>query len=122
MDSEGYLTLTGRLKKIINRSGGKICPREADEIFLDHPAVAQVVALAMPHDRLGEDVAAAVVLAEGSEVTETELRDFGSQRLADLKVLRKLLFLDEIPKVESSKLQHYGLAENWASPDPDKGR
>ena len=84
--------------------------------------MAQVVALAMPHDRLGEDVAAAVVLAEGSEVTETELRDFGSQRLADFKVLRKLLFLDEIPKVESSKLQHYGLAENWASPDPDKGR
>ena len=76
MDSEGYLTLTGRLKKIINRGGEKISRRESDEILLDHPAVAQVVTLTMPHDSLGEKVAAAVVLAE---VTEAELWDFVSQ-------------------------------------------
>ena len=111
LDAEGYLTLTGRLKEIINRGGEKISPREVDEVLLDHPAVAQVVTFAMPHDRLGEDVAAAVVLAEGAEVTEAELRNFVSQRLADFKVPRKLLFLDEIPKGATGKLQRIGLAE-----------
>ena len=111
LDGEGYLTLTGRLKEIINRGGEKISPREVDEVLLDHRAVAQVVTFAMPHDRLGEDVAAAVVLAEGVEVTEAELRDFVSQRLADFKVPRKLLFLDEIPKGATGKLQRIGLAE-----------
>ena len=111
LDADGYLTLTGRLKEIINRGGEKISPREVDEVLLDHPAVAQVVTFAVPHDRLGEDVAAAVVLVEGAEVTESELRDFVSQRLADFKVPRKLLFLDEIPKGATGKLQRIGLAE-----------
>ncbi|MBT6913779.1 MAG: AMP-binding protein, partial [Rhodospirillaceae bacterium] len=111
LDGAGYLTLTGRLKEIINRGGEKISPREVDEVLLDHPAVGQVVTFAMPHDKLGEDVAAAVVLAEGAEATERELRDFVGQRLADFKVPRKLLFLDEIPKGATGKLQRIGLAE-----------
>jgi acyl-CoA synthetase (AMP-forming)/AMP-acid ligase II len=65
IDDEGYLTITGRLKEIINRGGEKISPREVDEVLMDHPAVAQVVTFAMPHDKLGEDVAAAVVLRDG---------------------------------------------------------
>ena len=65
MDAEGYLRITGRLKEIINRGGEKISPREVDEVLMDHPAVAQVVTFAMPHDKLGEEVAAAVVLREG---------------------------------------------------------
>ena len=111
IDGEGYITLTGRLKEIINRGGEKISPREVDEILLDHPAVDQVVTFAMPHDKLGEDVAAAVVLCEGVEATERELRDFVSQRLADFKVPRKMLFLEEIPKGATGKLQRIGLAE-----------
>ena len=111
IDGEGYITLTGRLKEIINRGGEKISPREVDEILLDHPAVEQVVTFAMPHDKLGEEVAAAVVLADGAEASERELRDFVSQRLADFKVPRKLLFLDEIPKGATGKLQRIGLAE-----------
>ena len=70
MDGEGYLTLTDRLKEIINCGGEKMSPREVGKILLDYPAVAQAVTFAMPHDRLGEDVAAAVVFAEGSEFTE----------------------------------------------------
>ncbi len=65
----------------------------------------------MPHARLGEDVGAAVVLAEGAEVTEVELREFVGKRLADFKVPRKVLFLDEIPKGATGKLQRIGLAE-----------
>jgi acyl-CoA synthetase (AMP-forming)/AMP-acid ligase II len=67
MDSDGYLTITGRLKEIINRGGEKVSPREVDEILMDHAAVAQVVTFAMPHAKLGEEVAAAVVLQGGHE-------------------------------------------------------
>mgnify|MGYP001120855714 FL=1 len=111
LTADGYLTLTGRLKEIINRGGEKISPREVDEVLMDHPAVAQVVTFAMPHPKLGEDVAAAVVLREGKELTERELREFAATRLADFKVPRKILFLAEIPKGATGKLQRIGLAE-----------
>ncbi|MEK9721077.1 MAG: AMP-binding protein, partial [Quisquiliibacterium sp.] len=64
MDDEGYLTITGRLKEIINRGGEKVSPREVDEVLMDHPSVAQVVTFAIPHDKLGEEVGAAIVLKE----------------------------------------------------------
>jgi acyl-CoA synthetase (AMP-forming)/AMP-acid ligase II len=111
IDAEGYLSLTGRLKEIINRGGEKIAPREVDDVIMDHPAVAQVVTFAMPHEKLGEEVAAAVVLREGQQVSEGELRSFVATRLADFKVPRKILFLPEIPKGATGKLQRIGLAQ-----------
>jgi len=111
IDAEGYLTLTGRLKEIINRGGEKISPREVDEALMDHPAVLQAIAFSVPHDKLGEDVAAAVVLREGATATEQELRAFLSKRLAAFKTPRTILFLDEIPKGATGKLQRIGLAE-----------
>lgn len=111
MDEEGYLSITGRLKEIINRGGEKISPREVDDVLMDHPAVQQVVTFAVPHPKLGEDVAAAVVLREGEQATERDIREFASTHLADFKVPRKVLFLDEIPKGATGKLQRIGLAE-----------
>ena len=110
LDAEGYLSLTGRLKEIINRGGEKISPREVDEVLMDHPAVAQVVTFGMPHPKLGEEVAAAVVLRDGQQATERELRDFAATRLADFKVPKKILFMAEIPKGATGKLQRIGLA------------
>lgn len=111
MDDDRYVSLTGRLKEIINRGGEKVSPREVDEILMDHPSVQQVVVFAMPHDKLGEEVAAAVVLREGAKGDEKELRDFCSQRLAAFKVPRKIVFLDQIPLGATGKLQRIGLAE-----------
>jgi acyl-CoA synthetase (AMP-forming)/AMP-acid ligase II len=110
LDDAGYLTITGRLKEIINRGGEKVSPREVDEVLMDHPAIAQAVTFAVPHPRLGEEVAAAVVLREGAEASEREVRDFAAARLADFKVPRKVVFLDEIPKGATGKLQRIGLA------------
>jgi oxalate---CoA ligase len=110
LDADGYLTITGRLKEIINRGGEKLSPREIDEVLLDHPAVAQAVTFAMPHDKLGEEVAAAVVPREGAEVTEKEIREFAATRLADFKVPRKVLVLTEIPKGPTGKVQRIGLS------------
>ncbi|MEE8586847.1 MAG: acyl--CoA ligase [Acidobacteriota bacterium] len=111
MDEDGYLRLTGRLKEIINRGGEKISPREVDEVLIDHPSVEQAVTFAMPHDKLGEEVAAAIVLNRDSAASEAEIRDFASRRLAPFKVPRKVYFMDEIPKGATGKLQRIGLAE-----------
>ena len=73
-------------------------------MLLDHPAVVQAVTFALPHAKLGEDVAAAVVLREGQTATERELREFLATRLADFKVPRKIIFLAEIPKGATGKL------------------
>jgi len=110
-DAEGYLTLTGRLKEIINRGGEKVSPLEVDGVLSAHPAVAQVVTFALPHPKLGEEVAAAVVLKDGAAATEAEIRAFAGERLAAFKVPRRVVILDEIPKGATGKLQRIGLAE-----------
>ncbi|MGP1396050.1 MAG: acyl--CoA ligase [Inquilinaceae bacterium] len=110
-DPEGYLHLTGRLKEIINRGGEKISPLEVDAVLMDHPAIAQVVTFSVPHKKLGEDVAAAVVLRDGATSDERDIRSFAATRLADFKVPRRVLILNEIPKGATGKLQRIGLAE-----------
>ncbi len=110
-DPDGYFTITGRLKEIINRGGEKISPREVDEVLMDHPAVQQVVTFAMPHTKLGEEVAAAVVLRQGAEAGPGDIRSFAAERLAGFKVPRKVVILDEIPKGPTGKLRRIGLAE-----------
>jgi acyl-CoA synthetase (AMP-forming)/AMP-acid ligase II len=110
-DADGYLTLTGRLKEIINRGGEKISPLEVDEVLMDHPEIVQVVTFAVSHKKLGEDVAAAVVLEENSGVTESDLRAFAAERMVDFKVPKKIVILSEIPKGATGKLQRIGLAE-----------
>ena len=111
LDEDGYLFLTGRLKEQINRGGEKVSPLEVDEVLLRHEAVAQAVTFAMPHDKLGEEVAAAVVLADSATATESELRDHVSRSLAAFKVPRRVVFCDELPKGPTGKLQRIGLAQ-----------
>jgi len=110
IDADGYLFLSGRLKEIINRGGEKIAPREVDETLLTHPAVSQAVAFSAPHSTLGETVAAAVVLRPGCDATEKDLREFAAEGLALFKVPEKILFLKEIPKGATGKIQRIGLA------------
>src|SRR5207302_10854046 len=105
LDSDGYLFLTGRIKEIINRGGEKISPREVDEVLLEHSAVVQAVAFAIPDSTLGEDVAAAVVLRENNSMTEQELREHASRRLAHFKVPARFIFVREIPKGPTGKVQ-----------------
>ena len=110
LDAKGYLTLVGRIKELINRGGEKIAPIEIDVVLMDHPSVQQCLTFAVPHDKLGEDIAAAVVLREGKTCTERELRDFAARRLEHWKVPRTFVFVREIPKGRTGKLQRIGLA------------
>jgi acyl-CoA synthetase (AMP-forming)/AMP-acid ligase II len=111
MDDDGYITLTGRLKEIINRGGEKISPLEIDEVLMGYPAILQVVTFAMPHPKLGEEVGALVVLREGKAATEKEIREYAMLHLADFKVPKKVIFMDEIPKGATGKLQRINLAK-----------
>ncbi len=111
LDPEGYLFLTGRLKEMINRGGENIAPREIDEALLEHPEVRQAVGFAIPHESLGEDVVAAVTLAEGSELNDSQLRSHAMEKLADFKVPSRILILEDIPKGPTGKLQRMNLAD-----------
>jgi acyl-CoA synthetase (AMP-forming)/AMP-acid ligase II len=93
---------------MINRGGEKIAPREVDEALLAHPAVAQAVTFALPDERYGEEVAAAVVLR--ADVSERELRDHVRERLADFKVPRRIVFVDAVPTGPTGKPVRIGLA------------
>ena len=110
-DDEGYLYLSGRTREMINRGGENIAPREVDEALLDHPAVAEAVTFAVPHATLGEDVAAAVVLRPTAGATPKDIRQFVAGRLADFKVPRQVLIVEQLPKGSTGKVQRIGLAE-----------
>jgi len=106
---EGYLTLIGRLKEMINRGGEKIAPREIDDALLQHPAVGEAVAFGCPHPTWGEEVAAAVVLK--GEASEKEIIAFARERLADYKVPKKLYIVDQIPRTATGKIQRRTVAD-----------
>ena len=111
MDEEGYVKVTGRLKEIINRGGEKIAPLEVDDVLLDHPAIEQVCTFAIPHDKLGEEVGAILVLKEGESVAKDEVQRFARERLAPFKVPREVIFSSDIPKGPTGKVQRIGMAE-----------
>jgi acyl-CoA synthetase (AMP-forming)/AMP-acid ligase II/thioesterase domain-containing protein len=104
LDEDGFLTLHGRQKDQINRGGEKILPAEIDEALLRHPAVAEAAAFSVPHPRLGEDIAAAVVLRPGMAASAVELRKFLHDQVAPFKVPRKIVFRDRLPKGRTGKV------------------
>lgn len=110
LDEDGYLTLTGRLKEIINCGGEKISPAEIDAVLMDHPGVAAVLAFGAPSRWTGEQVCAAVTLREGASVSEIELKTYLRDRLAKFKVPRRIVFLETIPRGATGKLQRAGMA------------
>jgi acyl-CoA synthetase (AMP-forming)/AMP-acid ligase II len=121
-DEDGYLWLTGRFKELINRGGEKVSPLEIEAVIMEHPGVQQVVVFAMPDESHGEEIAAAVVLRQQGTPTDRELRHFVASHLADFKVPRKILFVEQIPGGATGKLQRIGMAERLGlvrlKPDP----
>jgi acyl-CoA synthetase (AMP-forming)/AMP-acid ligase II len=112
LDENGYLTLTGRLKEMINRGGEKISPREIDEVLLAHPKVAEAVAFGVPHTSWGEEVAAAVTL--NGEATEAELLAYCKERLADFKRPKQIHITTTIPRTATGKIQRRIVAQAFA--------
>ena len=109
MSADGYVTLEGRIKELINRGGEKISPHEVEEILLSHPAVAEAVAYAASDEKYGERVAAAVVLRR--EASAEELATYCADHLAAFKIPATIALLDAIPKGPTGKVQRRLLAE-----------
>jgi acyl-CoA synthetase (AMP-forming)/AMP-acid ligase II/thioesterase domain-containing protein/acyl carrier protein len=110
-DDDGYLTLTGRIKDIINRGGEKITPLEVDGALKSHPDVADAMTFPIPHVTLGEEVAAAVIPAPGSDFTDEVLSKYLRGRLAPFKVPRRFVIVDKFPMGPTGKIPRRGLAE-----------
>ena len=108
LDSDGYLTLVGRLKELINRGGEKISPREIDDVLLTHPSVAEAVCFGIPDRVYGEEVVAAVVLTDSA--TEAELKAHCRAVLADFKCPKMIYLVEAIPRTATGKIQRRNVA------------
>ena len=115
VDDGGYLFVTGRLREMINRGGEKISPIEIDEVLRAHPAIADAAAFAIPNPRLGEDIAAAVVLREDGALDKRAVRRWAAARVSPHKIPRRIWFVDEIPRTGSGKVQRGVLADQCRS-------
>jgi acyl-CoA synthetase (AMP-forming)/AMP-acid ligase II len=120
LSADGYLSLVGRLKELINRAGEKISPYEVEDVLLGHPAVAEAAAYPVPDEKYGEQVGVVVVLreaadsgsaGEGSGATPRELIAYCADRLAAFKRPARVTILPEIPKGPTGKIQRRNLAE-----------
>lgn len=113
LDEEGYLTLTGRIKELINRGGEKISPLEIDAVLLSHPKVAEAVSFAAPDPKYGEEVNAVVTVKPGQTLTEAELLQHARSQLADFKLPKKLYIAADVPRTATGKIQRRIVAEHF---------
>lgn len=114
VDVEGWLTIVGRTKEIINRGGEKISPYDVEKALLHHPAVREAAAFAVPHQRLGEIVAAAVTLKPGLEATSSHLLTFLHDRLAPVQLPRQVTVVPALPLGATGKISRSQLSATWA--------
>jgi fatty-acyl-CoA synthase len=113
MDERGYVRITGRLKEIINRGGRKIAPAEIETVLQTHPAVSTAAAVAVPDERLGEEIAAFVKLLPNRSVDQAELAALCRAELAPYKTPRYWRFVDELPTTPAGKVQKFRLREQF---------
>jgi long-chain acyl-CoA synthetase len=105
VDEDGYFYIVDRKKDMIIRGGYNVYPREIEEVLYEHPGVAEAAVLGVPHPALGEEVAAAVALKPGADVTAEELRDYVKSQVAAYKYPRHLWVVDSLPKGATGKIQ-----------------
>ncbi len=110
-DGEGYIWFEGRRKEIIIRAGSNISPQEVEGALLQHVAVMEAGTVGMPDEVCGERVVSYVALREGQSASESELREFTRERLADYKVPERIFFLPVLPKGPTGKVQRRALKD-----------
>lgn len=118
VDDDGFLSIVGRTKEVINRGGEKIAPYDVEKALLSHPAVREAAAFAVPHPRLGENVGAAVVLHPGAQATSTGLIDFVYDRLAPFQRPRHVHIVESLPVGQTGKISRPLLSASLANTKP----
>ena len=104
VDEDGYFYIVDRKKDLIIRGGYNVYPREIEEVLHEHPAVAEVAVIGIPHPSLGEEVGAAVALKPGASATPEELRLWARDRVAAYKYPRHVWLVDALPKGPTGKI------------------
>jgi long-chain acyl-CoA synthetase len=104
IDGDGYFFIVDRKKDLIIRGGYNVFPREVEEVLYEHPKIREAAVLGIPHDQLGEEVGAAVVLHDGEELAPEEVSEFVKERIAAYKYPRAVWFLDDLPKGPTGKI------------------
>ncbi|KAL2313595.1 putative peroxisomal-coenzyme A synthetase [Schizosaccharomyces pombe] len=105
LDKDGYVFITGRIKELVNRGGEKISPAEIDAVLMQHPDVSEAVCFAVPDEKYGQDIQAAINPVAGKTVTPKQLHDYLEQKVAAFKIPKKFYFTDRIPKTATGKVQ-----------------
>ncbi|GMM38523.1 Pcs60 protein [Saccharomycopsis crataegensis] len=113
-DKDNFLTLTGRIKELINRGGEKISPIELDNVMLTYPKVAEAVAFGVEDEKYGQVVHAAIVLAPNASLTLEEFQKYLKTKIASFKVPEKVYFVDKLPKTPTGKIQRRTLPKIFA--------
>jgi long-chain acyl-CoA synthetase len=104
IDEDGYFFIVDRKKDMIIRGGYNVYPREVEEVLYEHPAVSEAAVVAVPDDKMGEEVGAAIVVKEGEDADADDIRGFVKERVANYKYPRKIWFCDELPKGPTGKI------------------
>ncbi|MBV9166497.1 MAG: long-chain fatty acid--CoA ligase [Solirubrobacterales bacterium] len=104
VDEDGYFFIVDRKKDMIIRGGYNVYPREVEEVLYEHPAVREAAVVGLPHDELGEEVGAAVVLKEGAQTTAQELSEYVKGQVAAFKYPREVWFVEDLPKGPTGKI------------------
>ncbi len=113
MDEGGYVRVTGRLKDMIIRGGENLYPREIEEFLYTHPKISDVQVAGVPDPVYGEEAAAWIILKEGEQATEQEIRDYCRDKISRHKIPRHIFFIDHYPMTASGKVQKYKLREDF---------
>ena len=116
-DKEGFFYIVDRKSDMIIRGGENIYPREIDEVLYEHPAVAAAATIGVPDPLYGEEVAAFIVLKNGTEVTEEQVINYCKSKLADYKCPKTVRFVEDIPKGPTGKLLKRELAKEFRAGD-----
>lgn len=111
IDETGYVRITGRIKDLIIRGGENISPKEIEDLLLQHPKIADAYVYGIPHEKYGEQVAAAIRLKPEQSATPEEIQSFCEDRLAKFKIPREIRFVDSFPMTASGKIQKFRLRE-----------
>jgi long-chain acyl-CoA synthetase len=109
MDADGFVFVTGRLKELIIKGGENIAPREIDEALLKHPALLEAAAVGVPDEAYGQEIVACVVTRPGYSCSVDELREYCRGALGSYKTPKEFLFVDDLPKGPSGKVQRLKL-------------
>ena len=113
MDSDGFVTITGRTKDLIIRGGVNIAPLEIDNVIIQNPKVLEAASIGVPDQIYGEEVVAYVVPKTGEELTEEELKIWCANTLPKFKTPKSIIFISEIPKSDRGKVRRDDLKEKW---------